>query len=147
TDTYALTASTDATFATTTLPAGWSVQCFLDNGDGVRNAGDTLITTDTGNVLANSSVRIFAEVTVPANATIGTQDIYFRAQSTTTSTILDRLHDAVTVAVQAPRLLTLQPNNTGQVFPGGTVVYQHTLSNTGSETEVGPGPNTSTISL
>jgi uncharacterized repeat protein (TIGR01451 family) len=55
----------------------------------------------------------------------------------------DTLHDAVTV--NAVRSITFTPNNTGQVYPGGSVVYSHTLTNTGNVTE-GNG-TVSTITL
>jgi uncharacterized repeat protein (TIGR01451 family) len=45
----------------------------------------------------------------------------------------DRIHDAVTV--NALRSLTVVPNNSAQVAPGGTVTYTHILSNTGNVTE------------
>lgn len=130
-DTYNLAAGSTALLAA--LPSGWTVQFYLDNGDGTRNAGDTLV-TNTGNVPAAGNVRIFADVFVPATAVAATQDVFFRVQSPTTSTS-DVKHDAVTVGTR--RSLTLVPNNTGQVFPGGTVVYAHTLTNTGSVSEGG----------
>lgn len=131
-DNYNLAAGSTAVLAA--LPAGWTVQFYLDNGDSIRNAGDTLV-TNTGNVAAGGNVRIFADVRVPVGATAATQDVYFRALSPSSSTS-DVKHDAVTVGTQ--RSLTLVPNNTGQVFPGGTVVYQHTLTNNGTVSEGTP---------
>jgi len=37
--------------------------------------------------------------------------------------------------VQTVRSLTITPNNTGQIFPNGTVTYSHTLENTGNVAE------------
>lgn len=137
-DTYNLSASSTSLGAA--LPSGWSAQFFLDNGNNVRDAGDTLI-TNTGSVPAGGNVRVFADVRVPTGFVAGAQDVFFRAASPTSGSS-DIIHDAVTVSTQ--RSITLVPNNTGQVFPGGTVVYQHTLTNNGSVTE---GGTNSTITL
>lgn len=117
------------------LPAGWTVQFYRDAGAPGRDPSDTLV-TNTGNVAAAvgplpGNVKIFADVFVPAGAPAATQQVYFRIVSPT-SGAYDIKHDAV-----ALRSLNLLPNNTGQVFPGGTVVYQHTLTNNGNVMEGG----------
>ncbi len=121
-DTYDLTAWADAATATA-LPPGWTVV--------FRNTGGTAI-TNTGVIAAGGNLQVNAVVTVPPGAS-GTQDIYFRAQSPTTGA-LDRKHDAVTIPATG-RSITIVPNNTGQVFPNGTVVYSHTITNNGSVLE------------
>jgi uncharacterized repeat protein (TIGR01451 family) len=122
-DAFGLAASTDASFATLTLPAGWSVT--------FRDAGLAIIGA-TGPVAAGGTTLVYADVTVPAGFAAGPVQVYFRAQSPT-SLALDRIHDAVTV--NPVRSLTLVPNNSAQVSPGGTVVYTHLLANTGNVTE------------
>jgi uncharacterized repeat protein (TIGR01451 family) len=122
-DSYALAASTDSAFASLTLPAGWTVV--------FRNSGNAVITT-TGVIAAGGNSLVNADVTIPAAATPVTTDIYFRALSPTTSAS-DRLHAAV--SVNASRNLTLTPNNSGTVFPGGVVVYAHLLVNNGNVLE------------
>lgn len=130
-DTFNLSASTDSTFAGLTLPAGWSV---------VFRDGSSAVITNTGVVTAGGNKQVFADVTIPAGQTPGTTDLYLRAQSPT-STASDRLHDAVTVS--AVRALVLSPNNSGQVAPGGSIVYTHTIVNNGNVVEgAGPGSNT-----
>lgn len=121
-DTYDLTAWADAATATA-LPPGWTVV--------FRNTGGTAI-TNTGVIAAGGNLQVNAVVTVPPGAS-GTRDIYFRAQSPTTGA-LDRKHDAVTIPVTG-RSITIVPNNTGQVFPNGTVVYSHTITNNGTVLE------------
>lgn len=121
-DTYDLTAWADAA-TTTALPAGWTVT--------FRNTGGTSI-TNTGVIAAGANIQVNAVVTVPPGAS-GTRDIYFKAQSPTTGA-LDRKHDAVTIPATG-RSITIVPNNTGQVFPNGTVVYSHTITNNGSVLE------------
>ena len=127
-DTYNLSASTDSTFSSITLPTGWSVT-FRDTTEAVLSS--------IGPVNAGANKQFYADVTVSATATPGTTNVYFRTVSPTTSAT-DRLHDAVTV--NTIRNLTLTPNNNGQVFPGGTVVYSHQLVNNGNVIE-GDGVN------
>jgi hypothetical protein len=43
------------------------------------------------------------------------------------------------VTVETNRILSLQNDRTGQVAPGGTVVYKHTLTNNGNIVEGATG--------
>lgn len=140
-DTYNLGASTVSSFATQTLPAGWTVSFKADGGAGNCSTTGASI-TNTGTVNAGSNATVCALVSVPAGFAAGTADLYFRALSPATGA-QDTIHDAVTV--NAVRSLTYTPNNTGQVFPGGAVVFSHTLTNTGNVVE-GNG-TVSTITL
>jgi uncharacterized repeat protein (TIGR01451 family) len=122
-DNYDLAASTDPSFGAFTLPAGWSVT--------FRDAGSTVI-TNTGNVAPAGAVLVYADVTVPAGYAAGPVSLYFRARSPVTNA-QDRKHDAVSVNVI--RALTVVPNNSAQVSPGGAVVYTHLVSNNGNVNE------------
>jgi trimeric autotransporter adhesin len=137
-DTYNLDTST-------ALPAGWTVSFKADGGSGnCSTTGATI--TNTGTVNSGGTTpyaTVCAVVSVPAGFAAGTADLYFRALSPATGAI-DIIHDAVTV--NAVRSLTYTPNNTAQVFPGGSVVYSHTLTNTGNVVE-GSGAASSTITL
>jgi trimeric autotransporter adhesin len=132
-DSYVLAGSTDSTFGAITLPAGWSVV--------FRNSGNGVITT-TGVIPAAGNSLVYADVTIPAAATPGVTAVYFRALSPTTGAA-DRLHAAINI--NATRNLTLTPNNSGTVFPGGAVVYAHLLANNGNVLE-GDGAG-STVNL
>ena len=138
-DTYNLAASTDSTFASLNLPAGWTVV--------FRDSSGTVI-TNTGVVAGGANKLVFADVTIPANqAAIITpgQSIFFRVLSPSTGAV-DRKTDAV--IINTVRSVTLTPNNIGQVFPGGSVVYTHIITNKGNVVEnSGPGANLSTITL
>lgn len=123
TDAFDLAASTDPTFATLVVPAGWSVT--------FRNGANAVI-TNTGAIAGGGNVTVFADVTVPANAAAGNDELYFRSASPV-SGAADRIHDRVTVNVT--RSLTLVPNNSAQVIPGGFTVYTHFLTNTGNVRE------------
>ena len=124
-DSYDLDASTDGTFATVSLPAGWAV-VFRDSGGNVIN--------DLA-VAAGSTATITAEVRVPAaSAPVASpgQSIYFRVTSST-SGASDIKHDAVIVT--AVHDLVIAAGSTGQVFPGGIIEYPVTLSNAGNVAE------------
>ena len=121
-DSYALAASTTSNFSSA-LPTGWSV-VFTDT------SGTVL--TNTGSIPGGGSKQINADISVPAGSVPGPTDIYFRALSPTT-TATDRMHDAVIVT--AIRSLAIIPNNSGQVVAGSTVVFSHTITNTGNVLE------------
>lgn len=122
-DSFNLTASTDSDFATTTLPDGWTLVFRDVNG---------AVITGTGVINAGQVKQVFADVTVPAGTTPATLDFFVRALSPT-SGASDRIHDAVTVATV--RSLALAPNGSGQIYAGGSVVYSHTITNTGNVLE------------
>lgn len=130
-DSFDLSASTLADFSNTTFPAGWTVVFHDAAGNVISN---------TGIIGANGTKEFFADVTAPANATTGF-NLYFRARSPSTGAT-DIVFDAV--AVGTVRSLTLTPNNLGQTVAGGTVVYTHTLVNTGTS---GEGTGASTVAL
>ena len=122
-DGFDLAASTDPTFASFVLPAGWSVT--------FRDAGLAVVTS-TGSIAAGANMLVHADVTVPAGFSAGTVQLYFRSRSPVTGAA-DRKHDAVTV--NPVRSLNLVPNNFGQTNPGGSVIYTHLLSNNGNVVE------------
>lgn len=122
-DSFDLAASSDSTFAILNLPEGWAVVFRDANGAVISN---------TGAIKGGDAKLVYADVTVPAGVAPGTVDIYFRSVSPT-SGAGDRLHDAVQIGTQ--RAVTLTPNNSGQIYPGGSVVYSHTLTNNGNVTE------------
>lgn len=111
------------------LPSGWTVKFYTADGSG-NPTGAPL--TNTGNVTGGSNVKLVAVVTPPANEAAGDKEIIFRAYSPATQ-LSDVMSDIVTV--QANRILNLQTDRIGQVAPGGTVLYKHTLTNTGNITE------------
>ncbi|ASJ76597.1 DUF11 domain-containing protein [Granulosicoccus antarcticus] len=125
-DTFDLAVSTDSTFASETLPAGWSVT--------FRSSDDTTDVSSTGNIAVGTSVRILADVSVPAGQAPVEQSLYFRILSPATGAV-DVLHDAVSV-VDASTLL-LEPDSHGQLEPGGAIVYTHQLKNVGNATITG----------
>lgn len=128
-DTYNLTA---------TLPTGWTVTFYPDaNCDGNMDTPQPAPVTSTG-LINNGQTRCFiAVVSVPASATpvnavAGTSDnVQFTVTSTTLNTVSDTLQGAVTV--NAVRAFSFTPNRSGTVTSPGTIVYTHTLSNSGNQ--------------
>jgi uncharacterized repeat protein (TIGR01451 family) len=111
------------------LPAGWSVDFFLDaNNNGAIDAGESAV-TNTGSVPAGGSVSIVARINIPRNFAAGNYELYFYARSDVTG-VRDIKRDRVTIA---PRyVLTVEPNRNGQVFPGNSVQYGHIITNDGN---------------
>ncbi|MFT3736856.1 MAG: hypothetical protein QM776_17900 [Rhodocyclaceae bacterium] len=132
-DTFNLQATTDNTLATFVLPTGWSV-VFRDTSEAVIS--------NTGVINGGANKLVYADVTVPVGTSAGAVDLYFRGLSPT-SGIGDALHAAVLVSTA--RSLSLTPNNNGQAFAGSSVVFSHTITNTGNVLE-GNG-STSTVAL
>lgn len=112
-----------------TLPTGWTVQYYLADGAGDPTGAPI---TNTGNIPSGGSVQLVAVVTPPANAPAGDQEVIFKVASPATG-LTDVMSDRVTV--ETNRILSLQNDRTGQVAPGGTVVYKHTLTNNGNIVE------------
>lgn len=133
TNTYSLAASQTNSFPGS-LPAGWTVK-FVDAGATCSGAARTTISVPSGDPLPT---QVDACVTPPATQTPVTgQRIYFQVRSTiTTSTgvvAMDTKLDAVNVITANTYGATLTPNNNGQVAPGGSVVYAHTVTITGAQ--------------
>ena len=136
-DTFNLAASTDANFASLTLPAGWTVV--------FRDSTGTVI-TNTGIVATGATATVFADVTVPAGQAaipLG-QVITFRALSPSTGSA-DKITDSV--IVNTIRSVTVTPTNVGQVVPGGSVIYTHTITNAGNVAENIDATRTIALSL
>ena len=133
-DNYNLSADSDAGFSPLNLPAGWTVT-FRNDASGIAadcsTTGATI--TNTGTINAGASKLVCAVVSVPATQVpVTASPIYFQALSPVTGAGDTKL-DAVTV--NTFRNLQMISDNTGQVFPSGSVVYTHILTNIGNVTE------------
>ena len=133
-DNYNLSADSDSGFSPLNLPAGWTVT-FRNDASGLAadcsTTGATI--TNTGTINAGASKLVCAVVSVPTTQVpVTAQPIYFQALSPVTGAGDTKL-DAVTVNTY--RNIQMTSDNTGQVFPGGTVVYTHIITNNGNVTE------------
>lgn len=111
------------------VPNDWTVEIFEKNGD----TCSTTKVTNSGNVAPGTEKSFCVKVTPPAGSPAGTeQDIKVEIKSPSTGT-----SDTITykVTVEQQRGLTFTPDRQGQVAPGGTVEYVHTLTNIGNVTE------------
>jgi uncharacterized repeat protein (TIGR01451 family) len=132
-DSYDLLASSTTTFgSSSTLPAGWSVTFRASLGVDCSAANLGSVISNTGVVNGGTAKLVCAEISIPANYAAGAQAVYFQAKSPT-SGALDLIHDQVTV--NTVHNVTLTPNGSNQIFPGGSVVYTHVLSNNGNVSE------------
>jgi uncharacterized repeat protein (TIGR01451 family) len=132
-DSYDLLASSTTTFgSSSTLPAGWSVTFRASNGADCTAANLGSVISNTGVVNGGTAKLVCAVISVPANYAAGAQAVYFQAKSPT-SGALDQIHDQVTV--NTVHNVTLTPNGSNQIFPGGSVVYTHNLTNNGNVSE------------
>jgi uncharacterized repeat protein (TIGR01451 family) len=130
------TISDSYTMAAAGVPAGWTVVFRADGGGGAcATVGAAL--PNTGTINANAARLVCAEVTVPTTvsgqAAAGNYDLTFSASSAVNPAVTDSKVDRVTV--NAVHIVTLTPNNTQQTFPGGSVTYSHTITNTGNVIE------------
>jgi uncharacterized repeat protein (TIGR01451 family) len=135
-NTYSLAASQTNSFPGS-LPAGWTVK-FVAAGGTCASAAIATV-----NAAAGAQTPFLACVTPPASQVpTAEQRIYFQVRSTITTSsgviATDTKTDAVTVTAANTYSATLTPNNNGQVAPGGSVVYAHTLTNTGGQSCAGP---------
>ncbi len=126
-DNYALSAQ-----SITANPGGagnaWVVRFFNDAGTEIT------VTPDIG---AGQSYPVTARVTIPANeiATVDGQTgtpVVFSVQSANSGSGDVKLDSVIVGTV---RSVTLEANDSKQTFPGGVVVYQHSLTNTGNVAE------------
>lgn len=105
------------------LPAGWTV-VFLDASN---NA-----VTNTGNITTATQSNFTAVVTPPVGTSVNDYPLDFVITSPV-SGLTDTMRDVVKVTEF--RQLSLVPNRQGQVAPGGTILYSHTLTNNGNIVE------------
>jgi uncharacterized repeat protein (TIGR01451 family) len=132
-DSYDLLASSTTTFTSSnTLPAGWSVTFRASNGADCTAGNLGSVISNTGVVNGGAAKLVCAVISVPANYAAGAQAVYFQSKSPT-SGALDQIHDQVTV--NTIHNVTLTPNGSNQIFPGGSVVYTKNLTNNGNVTE------------
>jgi len=119
---------------------GWVTALFFDNnGDGLFDAGDTVMTDtdgdtvpDTGSIAANAIVSILASVSVPAGTPGGTID---SMTVTGTSTFNPAVSDSAvdTTTVQGPSLSAFKSVLPAGAQPPGTVLtYTVVVTNGGN---------------
>lgn len=129
-DSFDLSYSTDASFASTVLPTGWTATFHADGGTGDCSTLGA-VTSNTGVISANSAKLICAQVSIASGvAFTNTQvSVYFKVDSVLTGAS-DIKHDAVLMT--ASQKLILEPDNNAITEPGNSVTYMHRLTNPGN---------------
>lgn len=103
------------------LPPSWQV-IFTD---GISGA----VVTNTGVLASGESRHFIARLSVPATPAFSVQSVFFKVVSPLNGAS-DIKHDAVQFAKKAQ--LKLTPSLSAQVNPGGSVVYEHLITNSGN---------------
>ena len=124
--------STDNYNLTTDLPSDWKVEFFEADSSGTCTGTAPISNTGDVDPGAAQTKYFCAKVTPPANAPAGNKDITFTVSSVATK-LSDTIKDQV--VVNAVRNLTLVTGQESSVAPGGTITYEHTLTNVGNVTE------------
>ncbi|MBN2071117.1 MAG: hypothetical protein JW814_06620 [Candidatus Krumholzibacteriota bacterium] len=123
--------SSDNFNLSSTFPAGWAVTYYLDsNGNGVLDVPELTPIANVGPVAAGLEVNLIARVNVPAGEVPGVNPVAFRATSANNPAIFDEIGNTVTVN-GAPSV-AIVPDRNGTGTAGGTIRYQHTVTNTGN---------------
>ncbi|MFH4155497.1 hypothetical protein WAJ10_21365, partial [Acinetobacter baumannii] len=86
------------------------------------------VISSTGNVAAGATKKYCAVVTVPTNTDLANLPIWFAIKSPMNAQA-DSIKDQVDII---QRQMKLANDRQGRVNIGGTVVYLHTLKNTGT---------------
>jgi uncharacterized repeat protein (TIGR01451 family) len=123
--------SADNYSLTSTAPVGWTVTYYNDaNGNGLLDLPELAPIAGVGPVAAGSEAHVIARVAVPGGVGPGVNNVVFRATSTNNGAIFDEITDTVTIL--ATPSVDIAPDRAGTGTAGGTVRYQHTVTNTGN---------------
>ncbi len=114
-----------------TFPAGWVVTFYEDaNGNGLLDVPELTPIANIGPVAGGGEVHVIARVAVPAGEVPGVYAVTPRATSANNPAVFDEI--ANTVTVNTTGAVTIVPDRSGTGTAGGTVLYQHTVTNTGN---------------
>jgi uncharacterized repeat protein (TIGR01451 family) len=123
--------SSDNFSLSSTVPGGWTATFYNDlNGNGVLDLPELTPIAGIGPVAGGSEVHVIARVAVPAGVVPGVNNSTFRATSAGNPAIFDQIVNTVTINTAAS--VDIAPNRNGTGTPGGTIRYQHTVTNTGN---------------
>ena len=123
--------SSDSYDLSAAIPPGWTVTFYNDsNGNGVLDLPELTPISGVGPLTGGSEAHVIARVAVPAGTVPGVNNTTFRATSTNNPATFDEIVNTVTVLQAAS--VDIAPIRTGTGSAGGTVRYQHTVTNTGN---------------
>jgi uncharacterized repeat protein (TIGR01451 family) len=123
--------SSDSYDLSSAVPAGWTAIFYNDtNANGVLDLPELTPISGIGPLAGGSEAHVIARVAVPGGAVPGVNNTTFRATSTNNPATFDEITDTVTILQAAS--VDIAPNRNGTGTAGGTVRYQHTVTNTGN---------------
>ncbi|MBL8512131.1 MAG: carboxypeptidase regulatory-like domain-containing protein, partial [Betaproteobacteria bacterium] len=120
----------DITLSGSTFPSGTTLRLYKPDGTTLLADTDGNGIPDTGLVAAGASYTIIVKATLPAGIVGGPYKVRKNAQSVTNPLVRAADDDILTTVARVCRV-TMEPDNTGQVAPGGSIVYSHALTNVG----------------
>jgi len=127
--------SSDNYGLSSTVPGGWTVTFYLDvNGNGVLDLPELTPISGVGPLVGGAEANVIARVAVPLGVVPGVNNVTFRATSANNPGVFDEIIDTVTILQAAS--VTIVPDRNGTGTAGGTVRYQHTVTNTGNVADV-----------
>lgn len=120
------------TLSWTGLAAGWEVVFYRDSNDnGIVDDSEKDPVTKTIALDPGQEDHFVASVCSPDDAIAGLDSLNFTATSTNNTAVSDT--EADTITVSSACAITLVPDRSGIVRPGGVVWYEHILKNTGDQ--------------
>ncbi len=126
-------------------PVNWTIQFKLDGGANNCStvSGGNITSTGATPIAAGGSRLICAEVLIPptnqggvgrpTDSPPGTYVLNFAVQQQGNATVTDFKRDSITLG--NARNVSISPNGNQNTSPGGSVTYQHTITNSGNVTE------------
>ena len=124
----------DITLSGSTYPAGTVFKLYKPDGVTLLSDSSGNGIPDTGVVAPGGTYRIIVKAQLPNGSAGGPYSIAKNAASVSNPFVKATDADVVTTIASLCRML-LEPNNVGQVAPGGAIVYTHVLTNVGNCTE------------
>ncbi len=130
TNTGSKTDTFDITLSGSTFPAGTIIRVFQSDGVTLLADSNGNGVADTGPVPAGGTYKIIVTATLPLGVAGGPYKVRKSAQSIT-NPLVRAADDDIVGTVTRTCHVTLEPDNSGRVIAGDSIVYTHTLTNTG----------------
>jgi len=150
---YTTAGNVTPTVAGTAVPNGWTVlihqaasgatTCPASYAAQIAAVTNTPALAAAAGANANASWNLYCvEIDVPAGSAAATNDFIVTASSNSTAAV-DQMTFAVTVS--AVNAVTISPNQSGQVYAGGTIAYTHVITNGGNTSQTISFPSATAI--
>jgi trimeric autotransporter adhesin len=108
-----------------------SADANLDGNLDATEIANSIAISNTGSIASSTEVKVFAVVSVPANAAAATA-VTVNQSVTSPTTSVTATFNLEKVTVNTIYGLTFTPNGSGTTTSPGTLVYSHALKNTGN---------------